>query len=789
MSAGQHLLTSTLQKAFFAGLIMILVSSCTIVKNYPRNKPYVYRTNINVIADMPNVEKDLLTDRLENQLDDSMRARSVNKIFWKVMKNPPAYDVANADKTVLFMRALLVSMGYFYDSTSYKADIDSSASASGKFPTTVTFDVRPGILTRLDSISYNLDSPARNHNQPELQRLTEANLNDALIKEGDAFSKGPISLEFDRLVELYRNNGFLRFGRDDLIGVWDTLDIALLEPSLDPFDQIRILEKLAQRRKRPTANLEIRLKPVFDSVKLVKYFIGKVDIYPDFSADTSGLTRKVTEVDTAMYVIQYGNKFKPKIFPVNVYLRHGEIYSQRRHQRTINRFNNIGAWKLINIQAVPRVGQDTVDFRIQLTPSTKYLLTPNLEAFQNQSAVSGSLLGLGLNIGLQNRNFARAANLATTNLRYGVEFGSKFIQTQQFSISHTISFPRPVMLFKKFFFKKFIPERLQDEIRTTFNFNGANTERRDLYNLTTINGSWGYEFQRNIPRTANNITAYLRLPNIEYSYLKKRDSLEELITLNPALNNIFTDGFISSVIAGATYSTVKKQNQNYYSANVEESGLLTGLIPSSFLDSQLYRFIKLNAEYTRLMKFGKSAIAIRAFGGVGYEFNSTVNPNKRNNLPFFKQYYAGGPNSMRAWRLRRLGPGSVVKDFGQNPERFGDVQLEFNVEFRYPYVSFAGVKLEGALFVDVGNIWFLKKAAGDPEEVFNFGRLGKDLAVGVGTGLRIDFTFFLLRVDYAFKAKDPSPDPQNQAAQNKWFYGLKPLDGQLQIGINYPFKL
>ena len=82
-----------------------------------------------------------------------------------------------------------------------------------------------------------------------MQRLTEANLNDALIKEGDAFSKGPISLEFDRLVELYRNNGFLRFGRDDLIGVWDTLDIALLEPSLDPFDQIRILEKTCTKKE------------------------------------------------------------------------------------------------------------------------------------------------------------------------------------------------------------------------------------------------------------------------------------------------------------------------------------------------------------------------------------------------------------------------------------------------------------------------------------------------------------------------------------------------------------
>lgn len=789
MSAGQHFFTSTPLKAFIAGFLVVWISSCTIVKNYPKNKPYIYRTNINVISDMPKVEKDLLVDRLENQIDDSMRARAVNKIFWKVMKNPPAYDPANADKSVLFMKALLVSLGYFYDSTSYRVAIDSTDSSSGKFPTSVTFDVVPGVVTRLDSITYNLDTPIRNNNQVEMQALTDANVKDALIKKGDPFSKAPISLEFDRLVELYRNNGFLRFGRDELIGVWDTLDIALLEPSLDPFAQIEMLQKLAERRKNPTANLEIRLKPGFDSVKLVKYYIGNVDIYPDYTAEPPGPERKSVEVDTGLHVIQYGNKFKPKIFPVNVYLRHGQMYSQRRHQRTLNRLNNIGAWKLINIQAFPRPGQDTVDFNIQLTPSTKYLFTANLEASQNQSAVSGSLFGLGVNVGVQNRNFARAANLSSTNVRYGVELGSKFIQTQQFSISHTISFPRPVMLLRKFFFTRFIPERYQDEIRTIFNFNGANTERRTLYNLTTINGSWGYEFQRNIPRTENTIGAYLRLPNIEYSYLKKRDSLDKLIQLNPALNNIFTDGFVSSVIAGATYATTRKNNQNIYAANIEESGLLTGLIPSDFLDSQLYRFIKVNVEYTRLMKFGKSAIAVRGFAGIGYEFNSTANPNKRNNLPFFKQYFAGGPNSMRAWRLRRLGPGSVIKDYSELPERFGDVQLEFNAEFRYPYANIAGVKLEGALFVDVGNIWFLKKAAGDPEEVFNFGRLGKDLAVGVGTGLRIDFTFFLLRVDYAFKAKDPSPDPQNAAGQNKWFYGLRPFEGQLQIGINYPFKL
>jgi outer membrane protein insertion porin family len=789
MPADQHLFNYFPRKAVMAGLLISITFSCTIVKNYPVNKPYVYQTNINVIADMPSEDKTLLADRLENQLDDSMRPRAINKVLWKVMKNPPAYDVANADKSVLFMRTLLVSLGYFYDSTSYRIKIDSTDAASGKFPTTVTFDVAPGILTTLDSIKYTLDTPLRNNNQVELQRLADANMKDAIIKKGDPFSKAPIATELDRLVELYRNNGYMRLSREELIVLWDTLNVELLQPSLDPFEQVEILQKLAEQRKKPTADLEIKLRPGFDSAKVGKYYVGNVYLYPDYVADTVGMPRKVEIVDTGTYVIQHRNKFKGRIFPVNVYLRHGQQYSQRRYQRTINRFNSIGAWKLINITPYPRLGQDTVDFDIKLTPSTKYLFTANLEASQNQSSVVGSFIGLGVNANVQDRNLAKSANLSTTSVRYGVEIGGTFIQAQTVSFSHNISFPRPVMIFKKFFFKRLIPERLQDEIRTVFAFSGANIERRDLYNLTTITGSWGYEFQRNIPRTENAISIYFKMPNIEYAYLVRRDSLNKLIAQNPALNNIFTDGFISSIVTGGAYSTIKNNNQNLYSINIEESGLLTGLIPSNFLDSQLYRFIKVNVEYNRLMKIRRTAVALRAFVGVGYEFSSTVHPNKKNNLPFFKEYFAGGPSSMRAWRLRRLGPGSVIKDYASIPERFGDVQLEFNAEYRYPYANIAGVKLEGAIFVDVGNVWYLKKAAGVPEEVFNFNRLWYDLAVGVGTGLRVDFTFFLLRVDYAWKAKDPSPDPVNADSQNKWFYDFKLLDGQLQIGINYPFKL
>ena len=115
------------------------------------------------------------------------------------------------------------------------------------------------------------------------------------------------------------------------------------------------------------------------------------------------------------------------------------------------------------------------------------------------------------------------------------------------------------------------------------------------------------------------------------------------------------------------------------------------------------------------------------------------------------------------------------------------MQLETNVEYRFPFVTIEGKKGNGALFSDIGNIWYLKKDAGAPEEVFKFSRLPKDIAIDVGAGIRVDFSFLVIRLDYAYKAKDPSPDLAHAAGQNKWFYDWKPLKGQLQLGIGYPF--
>ena len=773
MSAGRQALN---KRSFWSWIILpvLFLASCGVVpRNYPRNTPFVFKYNVDVQGNFTPDEKAELEDRLENQLDDSIRVRTVHRLFYQginrpVLDRPPVYDSNNAEKSIVFMRALLNSLGYFRDTISYRATIDT---LQDQLRTSVDFTVRPGKVVTIDSFSYRID-------HPELQQLAMANKQDALVKEGAPFARNAISVELDRLSELYRNNGYLLFGREMLIGLWDTLDVSLLRPTVDPIEQLEILRKLQARRDTPTANLELRLRPGYDSSNLRKFYVGDIVVYPDFSPDSTG-TRRETVVD-GIRVVSYHNMFRPKIIPQNIFMRRGDLYDQRQYFRTINRFNSMGAWRMANMEAFPRDGTDTADFRIQLSPSRKYSFTANLEASRNQSAVSGNLFGIGLNIGLQNRNFARSANQANTNLRYGIETGRdtvtdvKFVQTRQISLSHVIYFPRPIPW-------NLIPTRYRDNVRTVLSFNGAITQRRELYDLNTLNAAWGYEF------TGNKKLLSIRVPNIEYSSFVSKPKLEEIFDNNPSLRNIFTDGFISSFLASFTVTGGKRNDVNVFKANLEHSGLLLGMVRNKFLDENLYRYIKLDADFARKISLGNSAVALRAFAGVGYELNATRNPNKRNNLPFFKQYYAGGPNSMRAWGLRKLGPGSVIKDFATLPDRFGDVQLEANAEFRFPVFNFSGVLFNMALFTDVGNIWLLKRDAGLPEEVFHFNRLLTDLAVGVGIGARIDFNFFVVRLDYAYKARDPSPSTRYAAYQHQWFaYKLWQGD-QFQLGINYPF--
>ena len=778
-----------------AAVIMAFVfSSCTlftIVKNEPPNRAYIFETKINVKDEhLKKQERSRLEEGLSEQLDDSIAARKLDKVFWEVLKNPQPLDTGLISKSLEYMDNYLAAEGYFHDSISYITRIKNTGNQQRAY---IDFNVWPGKVTRIGDLSYTLQDDS-------LQHLADENINDALIKKGDPFAQAPVSAEMDRLVELYRNNGYLLFSRANLYGLWDTLDLDLLEPALDPLEQLSHLKKLQERKENPTASLDIRYKQSGDTASLQKFYVGNVTVYPDVRMDTSASAEKTTTIRNVT-IVQSSNKFRPKIFPQYIYLNRGEMYRQGRYMRTLNRFNNLGTWRLVDIAPVRRDQTDTVDFTMRLTPAPKFNFTTNLEGSFSQSVISGNFVGLGVNVGLQNRNFLRSANLATTNVRYGVELGGissgEFIQTQQLSLSNSLIFPRYVFPGMKEFRNSF-----RGNIQSILSVNAANTERRYLFNLTSFNTSWGYEFAwraKEYSLTNRTFNLGVKIPNIEYSYIRKRDSLLRLIANNPSIQNLFSDGLITSVITNFSmpWNSANERSLNVLRVNLEASGLLSGLIRNKFIDDQLYRFVKLDAEYAKLVKLtSKTGLVLRGFGGIGYELDATANPLKRSQLPFFKQYFSGGPNSMRAWQLRRLGPGSAVKYYENDPsvdneiivpDRFGDVQLEANIEYRVPIFSIAGIPVNGALFTDIGNVWLLKKTAGSPEERFKLSRLGKDLAIGSGAGVRADFGFFVIRLDYAYKVKDPNPSPNNASYQNRFFAYPFFRGSQLQVGIGYPF--
>jgi outer membrane protein insertion porin family len=772
----------------------LLVSCATVPVKYQPGKPFVYKSAVKVISDSLSEEKKLeLKSSLYRQLDDSMKSAATTaffnfnkafRIIYYRMDRPPVFDSTELSKSKKYLTSLLKSEGFYNDSISYVYKIDTFKKTT-QLRTDITFNVFPGKLTKLDSISYNLDSNSYKTKYNELQRLALADVKNSFLKKGEAFSRSILVSELDRLVNIYRNNGYLKITRDELIAVWDTMDVSLLRPTLDPFEQFEIIRKMQERRNNPTANIEIKIRSAADTAKVKKYYIGNVSVYPDFTIDTTGtkLPEYVYDKEngTAYKVLAKGEFFKLKFLSENIFLRKGEVYSQYNYLRTINRFNTLGAWRLVNIEPL-RVRGDTVDFDIKLTPADKYSFNANIEGSYNQGGfLAGNLFGIGLNVGVLNRNSNRSANRANTNIRYGVELNLKdnFIQTQQVSIGRNIIYPRlrPKM--------KWLPERLRENGRSSLSLNGAYTDRRIYYQLTTFNASWGYDFQWN-KKTNTNIIKQLgiRMPNIEYSFFKPTPSFQLFLDTTPSLKNIFTNGLVSSVLSNYSITHYKNKTTNSLSAGLEFSGLLAGLIPGSFIKRELFRFVKVDAEYKKNIKINKTtSFAMRLFGGIGIPMKVGLS-TKDSSLPFTKAYFAGGPNSMRAWQVRRLGPGRYVGNLKDN-DRFGDVRFEANAEYRAVVKNISGVRLELALFTDIGNIWTLKDIPALPggqfEKNWNF------IAVDIGMGFRLDFGYFLIRLDGSLNMLDPSPDIKFADKQNKFRAYTVKEGGRLQLGINYPF--
>jgi outer membrane protein assembly factor BamA len=392
----------------------------------------------------------------------------------------------------------------------------------------------------------------------------------------------------------------------------------------------------------------------------------------------------------------------------------------------------------------------------------------------------------------------------TNTIRAGVEFnttknsGSSVINSNEISYGNSILIPG------------FVPRSQQSDkylIKQTFiNTNISEIQRINFFNQQIFNTSFGYNFTKRANRNST-----LRIFNLDFRRLYNRsETFDKTLDSFPFLRYSFN----TALVLGPSYSyastyvnPLHPKRQRSFKFNVEGSGLfrlkdiLGNAGKQNFITKYLKQFIKTDAEYTYTISHPKSAVVFRLFGGVGIPLSRADTT-----LPFFKQYFGGGPNSMRAWPVRGIGVGGQkLLPYSSNAfnDRTGDIQLEGNAEYRYniaPLFSNA-LTLKGAFFVDAGNIWNFRNTKPDgsiDSAQFKFKNIYKQLGVAAGTGFRLDFSYFLVRFDLAFRFKRTDITTNNgwqfpninltnlfgsSIEERRWRYE----NFNFTVGIDYPF--
>lgn len=793
-------------------LISLLFTSCYSIQNYQKSKPFVFKNTIDINGGKFTAdERNSLKQRLYTQLDDSMKVKMKDFIFLRhTINEPPAYDSGYAAISANNMKNTLVHLGYYSAKASYDAD---TAIKGEQRRVSVTYKIDAGNPTLIDTFSYRLKLP-------ELQQLAVTTKKETVLEKGTPITRDAVLTEITRLVELYRNNGYYKFSSDELRMRGDTTIAALTSISDDPFENIRLLAEANEKRNKPTIKLALVLNPAADSSNIKKYYVNNVYIYPDYSTNDAVNQRPFKETLDSNFVIRYHRDIiKNKFLVKNVFFKKGDLYRQDDYVKTISNFSRTGVWQNVDLQVNElKDSSNRLDMILHLVPARKYGFEANIEASYSANSNSnsalianaGNLLGFSGNISLQNRNLARQAIKMTHALRAGVELNlnanpgsDKFLNSNELSYTNTVSVPKLLLL-------KWINEKKLSSYQTFFSGNLANTNRIGLFKLFSAGLAAGWEFN-----FSPNKTLSLKPFNLEYSNLYNRsETFDKTLEDNPYLRYSFNTALVLGSSLGYTVTNINPRHSNRINTiriNLEESGFLMYFIfpleRLNLFDNTLKKFVKLDFEETYTITRKKSSTVLRGFVGLGVPLGKSDTT-----LPFFKQYFGGGPNSMRAWPIRGIGPGSKsLPALGASTfaDRTGDIRLEANVEYRHDLFTIIpnSLILKWALFADAGNIWNFKNTNPDrsfDSTQFKFKNLYKQLGLTLGTGLRFDFNYVLLRFDLGFRFKRPELSENNgwkapsigfddffsklfsrgpNSEYRKWRYE----NFNFSIGLSYPF--
>jgi outer membrane protein insertion porin family len=784
-------------------------SGFTTVRKYQKNIPFIFKNNITLKApDLSGDEKGTVNSKLNTQLDDSARVRIKDVAFvLHYITRPPAFDTNAIIQSAQNMKLALINLGYYHPEVTYTFDTLIHRKAQQRIITNYT--VIAGKRTRVDTLAYLFEIP-------ELENLALATKKESALQKNSPVTKSAIQQESGRLVNLYRNYGYYKFTADEIRVTGDTSIEALTSVAESPFEQLRLLAEANEKKDKPTIRLGYQLNRSPDSTKLKKFYVNSIYVLPDYTPGIQYTDSTLKEHISRNYITRYRRKLFRFYLPANnLFIKKGDVFSQDNYFKTINSFYKLGVWESPSVDIIEKRDTNLLDFVIKLIPIKKYAFEGNVELSYSAntttsiSTTNTNLLGVAGNLSVTNRNLWKQAARMTNAIRVGVEFNTArgttngtSINSREISYTNNIIFPKFITPFKNFNRKSLLTKQ------SFINTNVSLIKRVDFFDQQVFNFGFGYNWTNN----ENHIWSYKPF-NFDYHRIYNRsDSFNRTLDSFPFLKYSFNTALVMG--QSLTYNSVHVNAKNpkivnALKANLEESGLLWGILKlkdknsqnGNFFNKYLKEFIKLDVEFTHTINHPKSAIAFRAFGGVGIPLSKSDTT-----LPFFKQYFGGGPNSMRGWPIRGIGVGGqplAPYSNGLFNDRTGDIQLEGNAEYRFnvaPLFSNA-ILFKMALFADAGNVWNFKNTKPDGSTdttQFKFQNLYKQLGVSSGVGFRFDFNYFLIRFDIGFRFKRPDiikddgwqiPDITlknlfGTSLENRlWRYE----NFNATIGIDYPF--
>lgn len=774
-------LPQQLNKAFFAAAALFLVG-CSNTKFVPQGDYLYTGAAVNIISDSLTKSQ---KNQLKKELEESLTPKPNSSIFGLRPKLYVYNRVSEPKKESGFKYWLKYKLG---EKPVHLSDVDipfnldlieNTGENSGYFNITASYDTLP--KNKRVKIKYNV-SPRTQYlinkvtfpkDSTVLAKEINKTVEKTLLKVNEPFNLDVIKTERERIDASLKENGFYYFDPDNLIIQVDSTEV------------------------KHKVNLNVKIKNTTPELARKQFTIDKIYIFSDYNLRNSrnrrGLVR--ADIDTILwkensYIIDPKEKFRPQIYDRALYFKSGDLYNRSNHNLTLSRLINLGTFKFVKNQFVLA---DSLNNKFDVY----YYLTPHefkslkLETLGKSN--SASYVGGEVNFNWRHRNFFRGAEVFAATLYTAIDFqlgGNKDSNNiYRVGSKFSLTWPRIIAPFKFHSSSAFVP-RTKVELGYEFQ------NRTQLYTLHNFNASFGYLWKENALREHD-------LKLLEVTYVTPENEtpkFEDQKKDNPALRRVTEKQLIFGPVYNYTFTNtmLPKKHTFYYRGLLDLSANLTGLISGAnaktdsidnLIDAKTIfgvpysQYIKTEHDFRYYLKLDEtSQIATRFIGGVAYPYGNSVH------MPFSKQFFVGGSNSIRAFRARTLGPGSYDPRTSNSPffyDQAGDIKLEANVEYRKKLMSFLNV----AAFVDAGNVWLFNEEEGREGGKFSSDFL-KEIAVGGGVGLRFDFSILILRLDLSIPFRIPYyPDGERWSFNEINFKDKKWRRDNLMlnIAIGYPF--